>query len=102
MGIEPKTLQFGSDALPVHQYSRELLCLAQGHSKAIQVGIEPKTLQFGSDALPVHQAPLKTSVRISISTNVNAMHHEALNFNQRTNGPVNAHLKPEICTNQLV
>ena len=56
--------------------------MSQGHSKAIQVGIEPKTLQFGSDALPVHQAPLKTSVRISISTNVNAMHHEALNFNK--------------------
>ena len=36
------------------------------------MGIEPKTLQFGSDALPVHQAPLKPSVRISISTNVNA------------------------------
>ena len=33
--------------LGINQYSRELMCLAQGHNKVPQVGSEPRTFRFG-------------------------------------------------------
>ena len=62
--------------LGINQYCRELMCLAQGHNTVTPVGIKTRTSRFG-----VYSATMPSP---------------SLKINQRTIGPENAHLKPDL------